>query len=39
MAASHPERFKPFFVDEEELLKLIGKQLLLDRAVAQSSQG
>jgi hypothetical protein len=30
MAASRPEQFKPSFVDEGELLKLIEKHLLPD---------
>jgi hypothetical protein len=34
MAASHPDKFKPSFVDEGEVLKLIGN-LLLDCAVLQ----
>jgi hypothetical protein len=35
MAASHLEQFKPSFVDEEELLKLVGKHLLPYRVVVQ----
>jgi hypothetical protein len=35
MAASHPEQFKPSFVDEDELFKLVENHLLPDRDVLQ----
>jgi hypothetical protein len=35
MATSHPEQFKPSFVDEREVLKLIEKHLLPNCGVIQ----
>jgi hypothetical protein len=35
MSALHLDQFKPSFIDEEELLKLVGEHLLPDYAVLQ----